>query len=546
MSAYNPGATDLTPRQQQILSLIQKGKVNKEVARELGIEEGTVKQHVVAIFKKLDVHNRTMAIQKWQAYQDALSSQAAASQHQASIDFRAQLERRPGIVAAFRLSDTLTNEDRRLILAILSEVGTRFQAVFISRQTASCELIFGVNRIYAYQASLVVHALEVIYQRLQVTHQHVMASIKVSVQTGMLIASIDRFGGWTEEVIASPIIAQARQLSSEIEWGCVQFSSVFLEALSIDGILKLVSVEQMVGWRDFNDIGWLLPSASLHHLNNALLSRGQYLCIGSSGMGKYSLLETYARHHYGTNEVHWVRFLPDVFEQNVMDCLHSQRWAWRDWLLYLGNLPETAVLLLDDVHLLSNNEQQTLFDALQTRSDQLLTMITTTQWLKPFSTFQPIKLAQLSNEDMVEFVQRDCLSWSAASSVEQDAWLQMAFGSLGILQLLCQLRVDLSDTKVFSWSLLSKIAADIDAHPLDRCLLKQLSLLDESSDSGAIADLIPESAEYLQDALAYLADLQWLSRGDRFEFQIRQPLVKWVIRQLMVHHLTLEVLSSRG
>jgi hypothetical protein len=50
----------------------------------------------------------------------------------------------------------------------------------------------------------------------------------------------------------------------------------------------------------------------------------------------------------------------------------------------------------------------------------------------------------------------------------------------------------------------------------------------------------------LQDALAYLADLQWLSRGDRFEFQIRQPLVKWVIRQLMVHHLTLEVFSSRG
>ncbi|CAG0983112.1 partial Putative HTH-type transcriptional regulator YhjB, partial [Rhodocyclaceae bacterium] len=48
----------LTGRQRQILELLRAGKVNKEIANELGIGLGTVKQHVVAIFKKLKVRNR--------------------------------------------------------------------------------------------------------------------------------------------------------------------------------------------------------------------------------------------------------------------------------------------------------------------------------------------------------------------------------------------------------------------------------------------------------------------------------------------------------
>ena len=52
----------LSPRQHQILKLLQAGKVNKAVAQELGIGLGTVKQHIVAIFKKLQVSNRAMAV----------------------------------------------------------------------------------------------------------------------------------------------------------------------------------------------------------------------------------------------------------------------------------------------------------------------------------------------------------------------------------------------------------------------------------------------------------------------------------------------------
>ena len=57
----NPPESSLTQRQRQILGLLRAGKVNKEIASELGIGIGTVKQHVVALFKRLNVRNRAMA-----------------------------------------------------------------------------------------------------------------------------------------------------------------------------------------------------------------------------------------------------------------------------------------------------------------------------------------------------------------------------------------------------------------------------------------------------------------------------------------------------
>lgn len=48
----------LTLRQQEVMQLISEGKTNKEIARSLGLAEGTVKAHVNALFRALSVHNR--------------------------------------------------------------------------------------------------------------------------------------------------------------------------------------------------------------------------------------------------------------------------------------------------------------------------------------------------------------------------------------------------------------------------------------------------------------------------------------------------------
>lgn len=56
-----PAFSDLTPREREILCHLAEGQSNKTIARELGISDGTVKLHVKAILRKLDVHSRVEA-----------------------------------------------------------------------------------------------------------------------------------------------------------------------------------------------------------------------------------------------------------------------------------------------------------------------------------------------------------------------------------------------------------------------------------------------------------------------------------------------------
>lgn len=53
---------ELTPKQFQVLKLLQHGLLNKQIAFDLSITEATVKAHISAIFRKLDVHTRTQAV----------------------------------------------------------------------------------------------------------------------------------------------------------------------------------------------------------------------------------------------------------------------------------------------------------------------------------------------------------------------------------------------------------------------------------------------------------------------------------------------------
>lgn len=64
-TAVIPG---LTPRQVDVLRLLALGHPNKLIARQLGLSEGTVKVHLLAIYRVLKARNRTAAVvaaEKW-------------------------------------------------------------------------------------------------------------------------------------------------------------------------------------------------------------------------------------------------------------------------------------------------------------------------------------------------------------------------------------------------------------------------------------------------------------------------------------------------
>lgn len=52
----------LTPQQFRVLGMLAEGLLNKQIAYELDVSEATIKAHITAVFRKLNVRNRTQAV----------------------------------------------------------------------------------------------------------------------------------------------------------------------------------------------------------------------------------------------------------------------------------------------------------------------------------------------------------------------------------------------------------------------------------------------------------------------------------------------------
>ncbi|WP_304110264.1 response regulator transcription factor [Mycolicibacterium bacteremicum] len=57
-----PVHAGLTAREAQVLALVSRGHTNAEIGRSLHISEATVKTHLLRVFAKLDVSDRTAAV----------------------------------------------------------------------------------------------------------------------------------------------------------------------------------------------------------------------------------------------------------------------------------------------------------------------------------------------------------------------------------------------------------------------------------------------------------------------------------------------------
>jgi|SRR5581483_5289232 len=73
--AHKPATRALSFREQQIVELVQQAKANKEIAYELRLTEGTVKEYLHHIFRKLNVSSRTeLAIRRYYEHSQQMST----------------------------------------------------------------------------------------------------------------------------------------------------------------------------------------------------------------------------------------------------------------------------------------------------------------------------------------------------------------------------------------------------------------------------------------------------------------------------------------
>ena len=61
-AAASLDALGLTPRQTEVLHLLLQGKPNKLIARDLKLSVETIKDHVAAVLRSLNVSSRTQAV----------------------------------------------------------------------------------------------------------------------------------------------------------------------------------------------------------------------------------------------------------------------------------------------------------------------------------------------------------------------------------------------------------------------------------------------------------------------------------------------------
>jgi DNA-binding NarL/FixJ family response regulator len=63
-SEQSPARMPFSPREMEVLAQLARGAPNKDIARTLTVSQSTVKHHVSAIFRKLEVASRSEAIVK--------------------------------------------------------------------------------------------------------------------------------------------------------------------------------------------------------------------------------------------------------------------------------------------------------------------------------------------------------------------------------------------------------------------------------------------------------------------------------------------------
>lgn len=355
-------ASELTNRQQQILALLQAGKVNKEIARELGISLGTVKQHVVALFKKLKARNRAMAVSKGIAVQ---RPQAPAM---AGANLSGLLERRPCIVLSMALPAEANPEARYRLHGLLDAQATANGGLYLSQGGNVGDVILGVQRVTEYDLLKVVRIAQAVLEQLKETYPADAPRLRAALTAGIAVASMGRYGGWTGEAIASSTISAAHNLvANETIEGKLSIGAGARDLMTTcglaglggaDGLMPLDRLAELVwtGERPrFRLVGRDAEYAALEHgLVEARSGSGGFVYLeGETGMGKSRLCDALAEQakKQGDAYAYW-RCLPGDTADTMRNTVTGTVSGIADAKLWT-TVGKKRLLIIDDLHFLA-------------------------------------------------------------------------------------------------------------------------------------------------------------------------------------------------
>lgn len=559
---------ELTQRQRQILALIKAGKVNKEIANELGIGLGTVKQHVVALFKKLHVSNRTMAVS--QGISQTPESHPKSAQISEGI-----LERRPCIVLSIFLPDaTLKSSAESCQKIVIQELHQTFSALagaydalFLANKTYLGDLIFGIKCGTEQDIFKALHAAHAVFDVLT-DYPDLMRDLRGGLAAGFAISSMNRHGGWSGEVVASAVIAHARELASNATPGQLALGTSAAKLLEITGPHAYGVTVPCLLFNTLNRMPWgkdsqspqfqagdseesgtdiLGREAELERLeilfSEVFRGKKNHLVYieGETGMGKSLLCRHAAErglnrqgrvHHFvchsGSKEGSLYLYpsgMP-VKPQTLLHCLRTTTGRGHD------------VIIVDDAHLLPLD---ILIKATETAlaAKEKLVIFAARKFSKyvmpPSETIRLGHLPKTVMENLV--VQSLGLSGKDAIKTEGSPDADMHHSIASIVQYAAGVPLFAIELARHQWqdalpfSLQVVINARMDGLKLDRALLRQVSKTPLPMTVAEIAEAMWESPDTIQLAVEQACASGVLSLNEQGHIAFAHPLLHLLVKQ---------------
>lgn len=566
---------ELTQRQQQILALIKAGKVNKEIANELGIGLGTVKQHVVALFKKLHVSNRTMAVSHGLNQAPEIAPEAAEISE-------GILERRPCIVLSILLPDAVLKaspEPRAIVQELrktFSALAGSYDALFLTSRNYVGDLIFGIKRGTEQDIFKALRAARAVFDALS-DYPELSLDLRGGLAAGLAISSMNRHGGWSGEVVASAVIAHARELAGDAAPGELALGITAKKLLEMTGPNADGFIVSCLLFKTLNRMPWgknLQSSPSIQadgreESSNepSILGRDTELkrleilfsevfkgkknhlvyIEGETGMGKSLLCRYAAEHgrsmngrihhfvcHSGGKEGNLYVYPSGVAvkPQAMLNCLKSVAGRGHD------------VIIIDDAHLLPANILIKATEA-ATAAKGKLVVVAARKFSKytapPSETIRLGHLSKIAIENLTSQSLAQLEEDELTAGEVFDAYILRTQGRQRTTEMIVQhaagvplFAIELArhhreDTLPLSLQVV--INARMDGLKLDRALLRQVSKASAPLSVAEIAEAMWESQETIQIAVEQAIASGVLSQDEDGRIAFVHPLLQMLVNQ---------------
>ena len=531
---------ELTARQQQILDLMQAGKVNKEIAQKLGIGVGTVKQHIVALFKKLHVSNRAMAVSRGISLQQGQENRNAALTAAEGI-----MERRPCVVLSIALPEDASHQAVRILHGIMASHAFDNDALFLARKGNAGDIIFGIQRVTEYDLVKAVHAAQAVFNDLSALDSVLANELRGGLTAGLAGASMNRFGGWTGEAIASAAIAASRDLVQDAAPGHLILGLPARDLMQAFGIGNNQEIPATFTFSRLDTLRWtgerntydlIGRRAELTELKAALAktkkARGRLIHLeGETGMGKSRLCQAISEFcALQGGRVSFFRCLPlATSSDDLFNTLEGSAYSF-DELIQLLNTPLSQfpdLLIVDDVHILSKEKQSVLAAAAAREAEKGRLVILSGRRRADGLPDQSAILLRRLPMNTVEALVREVLGDQAAK-VRPNVINALAQTAAGVPLFAVEMARHFGD-EVLALPLLVVVCARLDNLRLDRELLRRVARSDGRLTLERAASEMGDDAESLRQSLNMAVEVGVLTLGAEGYLSFTHPLLRQII-----------------